>query len=793
MHNISKKIAFVIPWYGKDIPGGAEAECRRTAENLAKRDLKVEILTTCIHKHDSDWGINYHPEGITIENGVKVRRFRVDQRRGEIFNLLNAKILKGGILSESEEKIFLQNMVNSRHLYNFIRDNAKSYIFFFIPYLFSTTYYGARISPKNSHLIACLHDEGYARFKHFKRLYPRLAGIIFHTKSEMELGRSLYDLDEERCYLLGEGVDTDFTKNPDRFRKKYSISEPFILYAGRKAQGKNVDILIDFYKKYRERHPDTPLKLVLLGGGELPGAYRDVEGMIDLGFLPVQDKYDAMAAANIFCLPSDKESFSIVIMEAWLCDTPILVNGNCAVTKEHVIRSNGGLYFSNYPEFEESVNTLLNNQVLAKKLAKAGRNYVLANYTWDKICESYIELIKKAEKNFYTPLIKKVALYVPPPPKVPPNTDIIKDSKLIFPKKTIKNKIRAIHQILPNFSYGDAIGNNVLFLRDCFRAMGYSSNIYAQYMHPKVEKEGIYYTEYRKVASPENVLIFHFSIGSAISDFFRALPDKKVIIYHNITPHHYSKGINPNVEHRCRMGREELRRLASVVDYALADSSFNAQELKEMGFPPPYVLPLSVKLDFYREVKFEFQDENYINILHVSRIAPNKKIEDLIKVFYLVKKYHIQNSRLFLVGTDESMEVYSHAVQRLVEDLELEDVYFTGHVTFAELTGYYQNSHIYLCMSEHEGFCVPLLESMYFNLPILAYGAGAIPETLGNAGIIVKEKDYLLISELLKELIINENLRNQIIWGQKQRLYTFLPQNVVPYVWKFVERLEEDM
>lgn len=385
------KLAFVTPWYG-NIPGGAESECRRTVENLQKHGIEVEILTTCVKEFLSDWSTDFYEEGIYNLNGVGIHRFSVRKRDTARFDKINYKLMRGLEISPDEEKTFMREMVNSPGLYSYIAEHGTDYDYFlFIPYMFGTTYYGSCIYPEKSVIIPCLHDESYAYLNIYKTMFENVKGIIFHASPEKILANHLYNLNNMQT-VLGEGIDMDFVYNPDRFREKYGIKTDFILYAGRKEAWKNVPLLIDFFARYK-KHRKNELKLVLIGSGtiEIPSESRN--DIIDLGFVPLQDKYDAYAAATFLCQPSLNESFSIVIMESWLCKSPVLVHGNCAVTKDHCIKCNGGLYFNDYYEFEGCLDFYLGNPAIRKIMAENGMSYVIDNFSWDKIVEKYIDFL----------------------------------------------------------------------------------------------------------------------------------------------------------------------------------------------------------------------------------------------------------------------------------------------------------------------------------------------------------------------------------------------------------------
>ena len=387
------KLGFVTPWYGDNIPGGAEAELRGIVKHLQGK-ADVEVLTTCVEKFGSDWNKNFHKEGLTEEGGVKVRRFKARKRDAKAFDDVNYKLMKGLRLTDDEAQVFVDEMINSDDLYAYMAEHKDEYDFFaYIPYMFGTTYNGIKTVPEKSVLIPCLHDESYIYMKPFKEVFPTLAGMIFLSDPEKDLAERVYDLSSVDDRTLGAGVNTEFESSADRFREKFGITDKFILYAGRKDSGKGVDVLIKYFAQYKKRH-ETDLKLVLIGGGsiDIPKSVKD--DVIDLGFVDAQDKYDAYAAAELFCQPSFYESFSIVIMESWLAGRPVIVNGKCEVTKNFASKSNGGLWFENYPEFEETVNYIMEHEDIADTMGANGRQFVLENFAWDVITKKYLDFFE---------------------------------------------------------------------------------------------------------------------------------------------------------------------------------------------------------------------------------------------------------------------------------------------------------------------------------------------------------------------------------------------------------------
>jgi glycosyltransferase involved in cell wall biosynthesis len=392
---LPETLAFVIPWYGRDIAGGAEAECRATARALAARGVPVEVLTTCARDHASGWG-DHHPEGLTEEEGLPVRRFKVRPRDADRYLRLHWRLELGGHVTSFEEEDFVRESINSTDLYAYLAAERDRYWYAFIPYCFGTTWEGALMAPERSLLIPCLHDEPFAHLAWTRRVLRAVRRVCLHVPAEQTLAEALAGpgLDPAALALVGEGVDPPPPADPARFRQKYRIDAPFLLYAGRKAKEKNTPLLLEYYARYRLTHPRRALKLVLIGAGGVRIPERLSQDVLDLGFVPLQDKADAYAAALALCQPSQLESFSLVLMEAWLAGTPALVHAGCAVTREHCQASNGGLYFGDYWEFVEALELLQDDPALRDRLGVSGRAYVLARYTWDRVTDNYLAVLR---------------------------------------------------------------------------------------------------------------------------------------------------------------------------------------------------------------------------------------------------------------------------------------------------------------------------------------------------------------------------------------------------------------
>lgn len=337
-----------------------------------------------------------------------------------------------------------------------------------------------------------------------------------------------------------------------------------------------------------------------------------------------------------------------------------------------------------------------------------------------------------------------------------------------------------VHQFLTSYAYGDAIGNEVLAIRDFLRANGIESEIFTQHFHPRTAHQVRNYQEYDRFSDPANTVIYHFSIGSPVTKKFLRLADRKVIIYHNITPHHFFLDFHRGLAKDCFKGRLELKSLADKVDLALGDSEYNRSELVAAGFKRTGVLPLVMDFDKFDleplPVLRELFADGKHNLLYVGRIIPNKKVEDVIKTFYFYQKYFHADSRLFIVGEYRGFERYLAALQSLAGKLNVRNILFSGHIPLAEVVSYFKLAHLYLHLSEHEGFCAPIPESFHLGIPVVAFAGGAVAETMNHGGVLVREKDLLQVAALCHEILSRPQLKKKILAGQEKALAKYRRQ-----------------
>lgn len=335
-----------------------------------------------------------------------------------------------------------------------------------------------------------------------------------------------------------------------------------------------------------------------------------------------------------------------------------------------------------------------------------------------------------------------------------------------------------VNQWVPAAHRGDAIGDSARRMRDMLRAFGHESHLYAMTIDEDLRDE------VKSFGDPDarrgHVTIFHFALPSPMTEAFTALGGTRILLYHNVTPATFFAPYDPVLFRLATLARAELARLVGRVDVALGVSEYNRHELDELGFTPTGVLPLAVDTARLtqappRPALSALLDDEFVNFLFVGRVAPNKRIEDHIRLAEHYKRYVDAYYRFIFVGRCDAVPRYYATIRALMTQFELrhDRFIFTGPVSDAELAVYYRHAAVYISLSEHEGFCAPLLEAMATDVPILAYSAAAIPETLGGAGVQFAPKDLEQAAELAGSLAFDDDLRRAVIAGQRRRLADF--------------------
>ena len=334
-----------------------------------------------------------------------------------------------------------------------------------------------------------------------------------------------------------------------------------------------------------------------------------------------------------------------------------------------------------------------------------------------------------------------------------------------------------IHQFVAGFALGDAISNQAIAMQDVFRSWGHDSTVFTEpgRISRELKSRSGNMAKYAADAGPNDIAILHLSIGSRVNQVFADLPCRKAIQYHNVTPPHYWDMVNKRTAASLASGREQVAALAGVAEINMAVSKFNAGELSELGYRDVKVLPLI--LDSKRlkggsdPLILKTFDDGRKNILFVGRCAPNKMIQDLLDFFHHFHKYVEPNSRLIHVGSSAGALPYYATLTARTRHLGIKSaVHFTGMVSQAQLNAFYECADAFVCMSEHEGFCIPVFEAMMHDVPVLAYAAAAVPETMAGSGILFKEKNYAAVAELAGKVLHDAPFRSAIIRGQRERL-----------------------
>ena len=380
----AQRIAFVAPRYPEGpTVGGAETLLKQLAIRAAGAGRDVTVLTTCARNHFT-WE-NEIPAGAQQVDGLALHRFPVDADRDlDTFFRVQNDISRGARVSRDEERAWMANNINSTPLYDHLHTHGAAYDRIVMgPYLFGLIVHAAGIHPDRTLLVPCLHDEVFAYLETVAEMFQAVRGFMFNTVPERDLAARLYTRDFTDAAVVGMGLDP-FETDPDAFRERHALATPFLLYAGRREPLKGTPLLVDYLAAFRSR-TEQDIKLVCTGTGPIDPPPELAPHVTDLGFVAEQEKHDAMAAALAFCHPSVNESLGIVLLESWLARTPVLVHAGSRVLADQCRRSNGGLWFRNYPEFETQLTLLLDRTKVRTGLGNAGHDYVEREYAWPAI------------------------------------------------------------------------------------------------------------------------------------------------------------------------------------------------------------------------------------------------------------------------------------------------------------------------------------------------------------------------------------------------------------------------
>ncbi len=384
-------IAFVVQRYGLEINGGAELHCRWVAEHMRKY-MPVEVLTSCAHDYIT-WR-NHYPESEEVINDIRVRRFPVTKpRRPEKFGRLQNYILEHEHREKDELAWLEEEGPTSPKLIHFIRKHESDYDYFiFFSYRYYHAYWGIHTVPGKSILVPTAEHDPVIHLKIFRDLFRMPRAFIYNSEEERVMIQTLSRNQSVPGLVVGVGTEVPSSFSAERFRQKHGVDGPYMIYVGRIDQNKGCPHLFDYFLRFK-KDTGSDIKLVLIGTTVLKiPSHPDVR---HLGFLPEEDKFDALSGAELLVMPSFYESLSMVTLEAWALGRAVLANAHCEVLKGQCQRSNGGLYYENYPEFREALKLLLASPRLRAVLGENGKAYYDANYTWDIIETKYLAIINE--------------------------------------------------------------------------------------------------------------------------------------------------------------------------------------------------------------------------------------------------------------------------------------------------------------------------------------------------------------------------------------------------------------
>ncbi len=338
---------------------------------------------------------------------------------------------------------------------------------------------------------------------------------------------------------------------------------------------------------------------------------------------------------------------------------------------------------------------------------------------------------------------------------------------------------------------GDGIGLAVLDLDKIIKARNIATHIYADKIDPRFSPELVSPVS-RYECKSDDIVILHVGGASRLNEWVKSLSCRKIMLYHNITPPSFFEKYNKKAADYCRLGLEQVASLNKTFDMVLAVSGFNKKDLKAMDYTCKInILPTLVPLDDYTKTPssafLKKYDDDFTNIMFLGRIVPNKKHQDVIAAFSEYQKKYNPKSRLFLAGNPNDFEGYDEQLKEYVRLIGTKNVIFTGHTKFDEILACYTLADLFLCMSEHEGFCVPLIEAMVFNVPIVAYASTAIPDTLGKSGFLLKEKNPALTASVMNKILTDSTLQETIIKNQQERLSDFTREKIASMFWEYMK------
>ena len=762
---MSVDIAIVIPWFGKNLSGGAEKHAWEIAQQLSRKGFHITVLTTCSRQFQSNWSDNYFQPGEYVEENIKVIRFSVKSQNITAFHRINSKLLSLNnqkeklipgipVLNKKDESIYLNENINSPELITYLVDHQSEYhAFIFLPYLFPSTIQGISKVKDKAILLPCLHNESYAFLGAVQTAFLEAKKIVFISEGEYELALNLYSNDiKDKSIIAGAGIETDITRIRN-YALPPVIDKDYILCLGRREVGKNTHMLIEAFEKYLDQTGNN-LKLVLAGPGDLPVKPKS-GSIIDLGLVSEDKKINLLKYCKTLINPSTNESFSRVIFEAWIAGKPVIVHSHCLATLKALEASGyAGWYMDGADSLVEVFKqlTVLPNTEF-EEMGLRGQKYAMEIANWAAVSDKYMDMINN--------LIDEKQ----PTPFGNPNTPERKQQPALIGDRTIVIMAENI------YSY-DAVGIDVITQYRCL--MNNNFNVYlfgTRNTDDSISQLLISSKKLQeKIKQTGTILVYHYSSYCTIAESIIEQATCKIAVkYHNITPAYFFTGYSKAIADITTVGRFRLQNLIKKMkfDFFMADSDFNALELTQYGVPTENIAVIEpmTRISDFNEAAINQQlaeelTNGKLNVLFVGRKAPNKGIRHLISVIIEYVQMYGKDIRLYVVGTKiPEFFKFNDEVAQIIKDFDLEDIVFIRErVSADELHTYYTYSNVFLLMSEHEGFCVPVLEAQYHNLPIIALDRGAVRRTLGENQLIFENPDYRSIASAIHIVSKNDEI-----------------------------------
>lgn len=777
------RIGILCPWFGPQCKGGAESQAAEMARRFVLRGHEVVILTTCSRDFLDDWEHPAFPPGFVRESGITTGRFLCDSRNSVVFEQANEYLLgiaadsvgsDAELLEEAHAAAFCAESIRSKGMLRWLNRHIDSFdAIIAMPYLYGVVVDALLAFPDRLYVQPCLHRESYALIPRVQEALLMARGILWNSRGEQIFGEELLGaMTRGRSFLVGEGIDFTGLLPAAPMRAPHGCHEAtrFVLVLGRRDATKNTDFICRSFASYRRSHPDSGLSLILAGPGQMD--YSDASsGILDLGLVDEFEKHWLLRNCQVLANPSVMESYSRVIMESWHCGRPVAVHADCAATATAVEESGGGWTLGSESNWRDFFASLDRGEFDLNESAAMGSSYVQEFADWDACLDRYESVFQDGVEGVaYAPVAG------------------------------------VVHQLLTGFSYKDAVSESAINIRSYLRSRGLQSDIFAQYVDPAAA--GNVYSLDEMIGHSEAVLIYHHSIGSEASRRAILYPGPKLLLYHNVTPPQLIESTNPALAAECRLGLEQLPDVIETFSRLFAVSEFNCRDLDTIAGRAGVAERLPLVIDDHkwrvpldRSVIRSLFRGNKKNLVFVGRINPNKRQDRLVCLVELLARRGLAVSLHLVGGYEPGDKYYRDLVQRIEASPLRADIFLTGKAPVSSLASYFTASDLYVSLSEHEGFGVPLIEAMLFGLPVVALGHAAVPDTVGSAGCIINPDatDDQIADQIAALLVNDERLDEYRVQGyaiahqyMRKQVFNVYDQKLLPAIQELQNQTKKD-